>query len=217
MHSLPYHTLTCYHNNHDIQVDVEPHPLSNANTSGNEDAITEILHRFPALYVGSTTISGKVHSINTVIEKVLNECRPSEAKMVSLSLSLLEIRLMEEKSNPGTNQRERILFLSHETSRIRAMGVFLEDKRFAGYIIKEEGKAQMGHVIKCNSAALMVSFTSFLRQSCQLTSSQRGGTFYDELSTDESEDWETSVEVCMNQSHRFPQYAKCRVGHPVWV
>ncbi len=55
-----------------------------------------------------------------------------------------------------------------------------------------------GHVIKCNSAALMVSFASFLRQSCQLTAHQRGGAFYEELSTDESGEWGTSVEVSVS-------------------
>ena len=79
------------------------------------------------------------------------------------------------------------------------MGAFSADKRFAGYIVKEEGKPQMGHVIRCNSAALMVSFMSFLRQSCQLTSHQRGGSFYEELSTDDSGDGEAStIEVSSN-------------------
>ncbi len=129
------------------------------------------------------------------------ESRPSLAKQVTVSLSLMEVRYTHDDEGvvvggvltPSTKTRK--VLLSHDTSRVRSMGTYLEDRRFAGYVIKEEGKPMTGHVIKCNSAALMVSFTSFLRQSCQLTAHQRGGAFYEELSTDESGEWGTSVEV----------------------
>lgn len=130
--------------------------------------------------------------------KVLSENKPSSARNVSVALSLSEVNLTEckrSKSVTGDNEEVVQVVLAHETSRVRVMGVFSEDQRFAGYIIKEVGKPQEGHVIRCNSAALMISFTSFLRQSCQLTSPQRGGSFYDEISTDESDDWEHSQEV----------------------
>ncbi len=84
---------------------------------------------------------------------------------------------------------------THDTGRIRAIGVCSRDKRYMGYIIKEEGKPLTGHVLRCTSAGLMVSLVSFLRQSCQLMVFQRGGSFYDELSADESDDFETSLEV----------------------
>ena len=101
-------------------------------------------------------------------------------------LSISQVQLVDVKIG-----REEIVE-AHETSRIRAIGVYSQDKRFIGYIIKQEGKPLMGHVLRCNSAGLMVSLMSFLRQSCQLTSYQRGGSFYDELSTDDSDDWEQS-------------------------
>lgn len=158
---------------------------------------TEFLHKFPAVYIGSVS-APKASTVDGIVEKVLMECRPSEAKPVTVSLSLLEIRFVEDKigllaGNSRENDEE--IFLSHETSRIRSMGAYSEDRRFAGYVVKEEGKPLLAHVMRCNSAALMVSFTSFLRQSCQLASHQRGGAFYEELSTDESDDWEASVEV----------------------
>lgn len=103
-----------------------------------------------------------------------------------MCLSVAQVQLVDVKKD-----KEEVIE-SHETSRIRAIGVYSQDKRFIGYIIKEEGKPLMGHVLRCNSAGLMVSLMSFLRQSCQLMSYQRGGSFYDELSTDDSEDWEQS-------------------------
>ena len=160
-------------------------------------SVTEILHRFPALYIGSTA-TVKSNNIDDVIGKVLHECKPSTAKSVMMALSLSEVQLFESKNSSG-DQEEKIL--SHETSRVRLMGVFSEDRRFSGYVIKEVGKPQEGHVIRCNSAALMTAFTSFLRQSCQLTSPQRGGSFYDEISTDESDEWDCSAEVRSGSSH----------------
>ena len=75
------------------------------------------------------------------------------------------------------------------------IGVYSQDKRFMGYIIKEEGKPLTSYVLRCNSAALMVSLMSFLRQSCQLTSFQRGGSFYDELSADDVDDCDYIFDV----------------------
>lgn len=136
------------------------------------------------------------------------ENQPSQAKPVSVSLSLMEVRYtLDEGGAAGSvvvggvltpSVTSKRVLMSHETSRVRTMGAYSEDRRFAGYVIKEEGRPMMGHVIKCNSAALMVSFTSFLRQSCQLTAHQRGGAFYEELSTDESGEWGVSTEVCMH-------------------
>lgn len=146
---------------------------------------SEVLHKFPVIHIGWTA-AGKLHSINDVIQKVLSESKPSQTKEVSMWLSIAQVQLVNTK-----NGREEIVE-AHETSRIRAIGVYSQDKRFIGYIIKEEGKPLMGHVLRCNSAGLMVSLMSFLRQSCQLTSYQRGGSFYDELSTDDSDDWEQS-------------------------
>ena len=202
--------------------DPAPHPLStNTSLSTNDESsriladpspplssATEVLHEFPAVYIGSTTCTGKSSDPDTLIERVLMDSRPSLAKIVSVSLSLMEVRYTLDKGGvaggvvvggvlrPSTSTEK--VFLSHDTSRIRTMGTYSEDQRFAGYVIKEEGRPMMGHVIKCNSAALMVSFASFLRQSCQLTAHQRGGAFYEELSTDESGDWGTSFEVSID-------------------
>lgn len=126
--------------------------------------------------------------MNDVIQRVLLESRPTAAKEISVWLSLAQLRLVDM-----SDEREMI-YEAHETSRIRAIGVYAVDKRFIGYIVKEEEKPLMGHVLRCNSAALMVSLASFLRQACQIMFSQQGGSLYDELSTDES-DTESS-EVC---------------------
>ena len=191
-----------------------PRPLSTGPASGSSSSSTDILHTFPAMYIGSTSTSSlKSQSTDTLVDRVLQESKPSRARPITISLSLLEIRYLLQDGGGGgvavggasgdlppsrRGGEEGVVFLTHDTSRIRSMGAYSEDKRFAGYVIKEEGKPLTGHVIQCNSAALMVSIMSFLRQSCQLTSHQRGGSFYDELSTDESGDWgETTVEVCM--------------------
>ena len=146
---------------------------------------TELLHKFPAIYIGSAA-AGKLHSINDVIQKVLSQNRPSQAIEVGVWLSLTQVRFVDMSDN------SEMIHATHDTSRIRAIGVYSQDKRFIGYIIKQEGKPLMGHVLRCNSAALMVSLVSFLRQSCQITFYQRGGSFYDELSTDDSEECEHS-------------------------
>ena len=125
-----------------------------------------------------------------MIHRVLLNSRPTSAREVSVWLSLAQLRLVDM-----SDERE-VIYEGHETSRIRAIGVHLEDKRFIGYIIKEEGKPLVGHVLRCNSAALMVSLVSFLRQACQIMFSQQGGSLYNELSTDES-DIESSTEVCV--------------------
>ena len=143
---------------------------------------TQILHKFCATYVGKA-VAGKLHSIDDVIQKVLTDSRPTAAKDLYVCLSLAEVKYMEERGE----EEEEVVCMAHETSRIRAIGVCSQDKRFMGYIIKEEGKPLTTYVLHCNSAALMVSLMSFLRQSCQLTSFQRGGSFYDELSADDGD------------------------------
>ena len=148
---------------------------------------SEFLHRIPAVHVGSAK-AGRHDSVNDVIQKVLLDHTPTGSREVSVWLSLAQLRLVDM-----SDEREMV-YEAHETSRIRAIGVCLEDKRFIGYIIKEEGKPLVGHVLRCNSAALMVSLVSFLRQACQIMFSQQGGSLYDELSSDES-DLESSNEV----------------------
>ncbi len=176
----------------------EPGTLSSSkNDESNLSSATDFLHRFPALYVGSAP-TGKLHAMNQAIEKVLMVAKPSQAKQGIVSLSLLEVQLdLNPLDNTAHKSKQNRNVLSHETSRIRTMGVYSSDKRFSGYIIKEVDMPQVVHVVMCNSAALMVSFTSFLRQSCQLTSHQRDGSFYEELSTDESGDLEGYPEVMM--------------------
>jgi hypothetical protein len=147
---------------------------------------SEFLHKIPAIHIGSAK-AGRHDSVNDVIQKVLLASQPTAAKEISVWLSLAQLRLVDM-----SDEREMI-FEAHETSRIRAIGVYLVDKRFIGYIIKEEGKPLMGHVLRCNSAALMVSLVSFLRQACQIMFSQQGGSLYDELSTDESDSESTEV------------------------
>ena len=156
-----------------------------------------ILHNFSATYVGSA-VAGKLHSIDEVIRKVLSENKPSRAVDVCVMLSLSQVKLVESVPLESSE----VVHAVHESSRIRAIGVYSHDKRFIGYIIKEEGKPLAGHVLRCNSAGLMVSLMSFLRQSCQFNSHQRGGSFYEELSTDDSEDFE-DVSSCMTVRARM--------------
>ncbi|CAI8048400.1 hypothetical protein GBAR_LOCUS26705 [Geodia barretti] len=130
---------------------------------------------------------GRHDSVNEIIQKVLTDQTPMGSREISVWLSQAQLRLVDM-----SDEREMV-FEAHETSRIRAIGVYLEDKRFIGYIVKEEGKPLLGHVLRCNSAALMVSLVSFLRQAVQITFSQQGGSLYDELSSDES-DSEPSTE-----------------------
>ena len=151
---------------------------------------TQVLHRFPATYVGSA-VAGKLHSIDDVIQKVLVDKQPTLSKELHVCLSMAEVKLVEVKGD----QEDDVVCMSHETSRIRAIGVYSQDKRFMGYIIKEEGKPLTTYVLRCNSAALMVSLMSFLRQSCQLTSFQRGGSFYDELAADDADDCDYIIDV----------------------
>ena len=154
---------------------------------------TQILHKFPAMYVGEA-VAGKLHSIDDVIQKVLTDRQPSVAKDLFVCLSLAEVKYTEERGGEE-EEEEEVVCMAHETSRIRAIGVYSQDRRFMGYIIKEEGKPLTSYVLRCNSAALMVSLVSFLRQSCQLTSFQRGGSFYDELSADDGDDCDYIIDV----------------------
>lgn len=156
---------------------------------------TDLLHKLPAVYVGGAG-AGKLHSVSEVIDKVLSERRPSQSREVGVWLSLSQVQLVQT-SEGG---REEVCG-AHETSRIRAIGVCTRDKRYMGYIIKEEGKPLTGHVLHCTSAALMVSLMSFLRQSCQLMVYQRGGSFYDELSDDDSDDYDTSPPCTEGSTH----------------
>ena len=148
----------------------------------------EVLHRFPATYIGEA-VAGKLHSIDDVIQKVLVDSRPTLSKELVVCLSLAEVKFVEMRGE------EEVVCMTHETSRIRAIGVYSQDKRFMGYIIKEEGKPLMSYVLRCNSAALMVQLVSFLRQSCQLTFYQRGGSFYDELAADDADDCDYIIDV----------------------
>ena len=148
------------------------------------DSETEVLHKLPAMYIGSARANGQ-DSVNDVIQRVLQENRPTQSQEVSVWLSLAQLQLVD------TSKNQESTFLAHETSRIRAIGVYSTDKRFIGYIIKEEGKPLTGHILRCNSAGLMVSMVSFLRQACRIMFFQQGASLYSELSTDES-DGETS-------------------------
>ena len=151
----------------------------------------EVLHKFSATYVGEA-VAGKLHSMDDVIQKVLMDRQPTSSKELMVCLGLAEVRYVEMSGD------EEVVCMAHETSRIRAIGVYSHDRRFMGYIIKEGGKPLMSFVLRCNSAGLMVSLMSFLRQSCQLTFDQRGGSFYDELAADDVDDCDYIVDVSHN-------------------
>lgn len=140
------------------------------------------------MYIGEA-VAGKLHSIDDIIQNVLLDSRPTLSKELYVCLSFAEVKFVEVRGD------EEVVCMAHETSRIRAMGVYTQDKRIMGYIIKEEGKPLMSYALRCNSAGLMVSLVSFLRQSCQLTSFQRGGSFYDELAADDGDDCDYIIDV----------------------
>ncbi len=187
-------------------IDDSPHSSADISLSSNSNSstpsyrevpgfsATQVLHRFPATYVGSA-VAGKLHSIDDVIQKVLVDKQPTLSKELHVCLSMSEVKFVEVKGD-----QEEVTCMSHETSRIRAIGVYSQDKRFMGYIIKEEGKPLTTYVLRCNSAALMVSLMSFLRQSCQLTSFQRGGSFYDELAADDTDDCDYIIDVSKSRN-----------------
>ena len=170
-----------------------PRPLSSLSSSSSNNSVdvgdsqTEILHKLPAMYVGSARASSQ-DSVSDVIQRVLQENRPTQAQEVSVWLSLAHLRLVDSSKNQEST------FLSHETGRIRAIGVYSTDKRFIGYVVKEEGRPLTAHILRCNSAGLMVSMVSFLRQACQIMFFQQGASIYSELSTDESD--EEASQVC---------------------
>jgi hypothetical protein len=179
---------------------------------------SEFLHKLPATHIGSGR-AGRHDSVNDVIQRVLLEGMPTGSREVSVWLSLAQLRLVDM-----SDEREMV-YECHETSRIRAIGVYLPDKRFIGYIIKEEGKPLVGHVLRCNSAALMVSLVSFLRQACQIMFTQQGGSLYDELSSDDESDSESTESPtpgsgllkrlrCIANTHK----PLCQTGsHPTFI
>ena len=86
----------------------------------------------------------KHHSISDTIHRVLAESHPSQAKDISVWLSIAQLRLVDVSEKP------EMIYTVHDTSNIRTIGVHPEDKRFVGYIVKEEGKSWTGERCKRN-------------------------------------------------------------------
>ena len=102
-------------------------------------------------------------------------------------ISLAQVKLVDSTKNP------EVIYATHDTSNIRAIGVSSNDNRFVGYTFKQDGKHLTCCVLWCHSAGLMVSLVSYLCQACQITFHQKGNSFHeDEVDGD---NWEVNVSL----------------------
>ena len=124
-------------------------------------------------------MAGKTHSVHELVERVLREHHPSQARESLLWLGGGQLRLTDLAEEPET------AFALHDVVRIRAIGVYAVDKRFVGYITKDEGKPLTGHVLRCCTTGLMLTFLSELRRACEVQFQSRGGSLYEELSIED--------------------------------
>ena len=139
---------------------------------------TKPFQKFQAAYIGCT-VAGKTHSVHELVERVLREHHPSQARESLLWLGGGQLRLTDLAEEPET------AFALHDVVRIRAIGVYAVDKRFVGYITKDEGKPLTGHVLRCCTTGLMLTFLSELRRACEVQFQSRGGSLYEELSIED--------------------------------
>ena len=127
------------------------------------------------------------------MERVLREHHPSQARESLLWLGGGQLRLTDLAEDPET------AFALHDVVRIRAIGVYAVDKRFIGYVTKDEGKPLTGHVLRCCTTGLMLTFLSELRRACEVQFQCRGGSLYEELSIEDCEGAQVppAIEVCL--------------------
>ena len=160
----------------------------------NSIAPSDLLHKFPVTLIGFTS-AGKLQSVSDVIEKTLKDNKPSKAKEISVWISLAQVKLVDSTKNP------EVIYATHDTSNIRAIGVSSNDNRFVGYTFKQDGKHLTCCVLWCHSAGLMVSLVSYLCQACQITFHQKGNSFHeDEVDGD---NWEVNVSVYCTHHKRM--------------
>lgn len=107
-------------------------PLSPSSPRGRK-----LLNSIPAVHIGSIRI-GKLQSVTELVQKALAETQPSQVREVSVWLNLTQVQLVDM-----TYQWE-FIYAMHETSCIKAIGVYPDDRRFFGYIIQEKHKPLMG-------------------------------------------------------------------------
>lgn len=161
-------------------------------TDEPNNALSKLFQKFQAAYIGST-VAGKTHSVHELVEKVLKEHHPSQARESLLWLGGGQLRLTDLAEDPET------AFALHDVVRIRAIGVYTVDKRFIGYITKDEGKPLTGHVLHCCTTGLMLTFLSELRQACEAQFQSRGGSLYEELSIEDCKGAQVPLETEVRQ------------------
>ena len=111
--------------------------LSVSLSSSCEINAADVLHKWKAIHVATVKV-GKNQTVGSIIRKVINERRPSESSIVSVWVSLAQIRLVQ------TVNRKPMMYGQHDIGGILAIGTDLYDKRLIGYIVKEKSKHSVG-------------------------------------------------------------------------
>lgn len=96
---------------------------------------SEKLESFSAVYIGNIKAS-KHQNVSEVIQKTLTEQRPSNSKEVTVQLSLSQVQFIDVSCD--------LIYQCHDTSLIQAIGIFPDDRRYIGYIIKGSTKLLTG-------------------------------------------------------------------------
>lgn len=93
------------------------------------------LESFSAVYVGHIKAS-KHQNVSEVIQKMLIELRPSNSKEIAVQTSLSQVQFIDTSCDA--------IYCCHDTSLIQAIGIFPDDWRYIGYIVKESTKLLTG-------------------------------------------------------------------------
>ena len=106
-------------------------------SSSTELNVTDVLHKWPAVHVATVKV-GKTQTVGSIIKKAISEHHPSDANVVSVWVSLAQIRLVQSVG------KKQLMYGQHEVGAVRAIGADHNDKRLIGYIVKEKSKPPMG-------------------------------------------------------------------------
>lgn len=90
-----------------------------------------------AVHIGSVNVD-KISSIGDLIQKVLSENQPSQAKDISMWLTSTNIKLVDK------SYQWEFIYAVHELNQIQTIGLSAIDQRFFGYIVKERHKPLTG-------------------------------------------------------------------------
>ena len=141
----PLHSRQCSHGGTDNSLGEENATVHHNNTI---EVVRDLLHKIPAVHVGSCKV-GKQHSMSDVIHRVLADSHPSQAKEISVWLSITQLRLVD------VSEKQDVIYTVHDTSTVRTIGVHPEDRRFVGYMVKEEGKPLTGELKRNNGCSFL--------------------------------------------------------------